>query len=194
MWHNHTLHASHYKAFSLIEVLVVISIISILLALLLPAVQRARESARRMVCKNNLHNMCIASPPRIPPEKDKAGGWSVEVLPRIEHKAAFDDFKRHPSLKTSTISAFAPLRPMILSCPAGYDGYSDIPAIPVTHYVLITDADRNWSNIADAPYKYSAPWCIGPEMPPNFWTKYRGPHDGGYHILRGGAVEFVQWE
>ncbi|HTU93969.1 MAG TPA: DUF1559 domain-containing protein [Gemmataceae bacterium] len=78
--------------FTLVELLVVIAIIAILIALLLPAVQRVRESANRSSCGNNLYQiglafqMYYADYNALPPNRlgDLHATWAVLILPYIE--------------------------------------------------------------------------------------------------------------
>jgi hypothetical protein len=183
-----------YTGATLIELLVVMFIISIMLGLLMPALQHARESANRTVCGNNLHQISIPGQLSKAPSPNSIGGWAIDNLGGVEQKAAADDFKRHPTLTPGNISSFVYTRPKIMSCPSAYDGKSDIPPIPVSHYVLSTDAPREFRTLGDAPYGLTKVWCVSPEMPLNYWTKNKGPHEGGFLVLKNGSVEYKKWE
>lgn len=82
----------HLAAFTLVELLVVITIIAILMLLLLPAIQAAREAARRTLCTNNMHQIGIAvfnfeSTLNTFPSgstHDMGAGWAASILPFIE--------------------------------------------------------------------------------------------------------------
>lgn len=93
--------------FTLIELLVVIAIIAVLIALLLPAVQQAREAARRTQCKNNLkqiglalhnyHDITVNTFPSGYIGKNTVGsfigfGWYVQLLPQIDQANLFNVF------------------------------------------------------------------------------------------------------
>lgn len=95
------------RGFTLVELLVVIAIIGVLVALLLPAIQAAREAARRMSCSNNLkqiglgmhlyHDINNVLPPGIAPNatgnlgsQDGVFLWSAIILPHVEQRGLYD--------------------------------------------------------------------------------------------------------
>ncbi|MDA0284086.1 MAG: DUF1559 domain-containing protein [Planctomycetota bacterium] len=91
------------SGFTLIELLVVIAIIAILVALLLPAVQQAREAARRSQCKNNLkqiglaihnyHDVFSSFPPGVVPQDSvgrRGASWLTRILPYLDQAASYD--------------------------------------------------------------------------------------------------------
>ncbi len=88
------------RGFTLVELLVVIAIIGVLVALLLPAVQAARESARRTTCVNNLKQVGLAihnyhdTHKVLPPSFIRSNGlsWTVLVLPFLESSNLYNDF------------------------------------------------------------------------------------------------------
>lgn len=96
--------------FTLVELLVVIAIIGVLVALLLPAVQAAREAARRSQCTSNLKQLTLACLnheeshrvlpqawywPDNSPGVQRYYGWGTVIVPQLEEKGIFDlyDFK-----------------------------------------------------------------------------------------------------
>jgi len=88
------------RGFTLVELLVVIAIIGVLVALLLPAVQAARESARRTQCSNNLKQMGLATQnfqdtyKFLPGSRiwDHWATWAVQILPYMEQQNLYSQW------------------------------------------------------------------------------------------------------
>jgi prepilin-type N-terminal cleavage/methylation domain-containing protein/prepilin-type processing-associated H-X9-DG protein len=157
------------RAFTLVELLVVIAIIGILVALLLPAVQSAREAGRRTQCSNNLKQMALAfhnyhDTYRLFPNSAFDAGYSgnscfVSILPFIEQGniSSLYDFTKGNSDPVNLAAVSMRLDAYI--CPSAVFGRS----------VPISGCDAN----DRAPGTYAV--CTGSTDP---WATAEAPHNG----------------
>jgi prepilin-type N-terminal cleavage/methylation domain-containing protein len=135
------------RGFTLVELLVVIAIIGVMVGLLLPAVQAAREAARRMSCSNNMKQLGLALhnyhdtfqtlgwnsdsgdefqhpanlPKRHPDNRWMQFSWVVSVLPFIEQQAIYDriNFNTRQSMRNDPVNAELARTPIAtLRCPS----------------------------------------------------------------------------
>jgi prepilin-type N-terminal cleavage/methylation domain-containing protein/prepilin-type processing-associated H-X9-DG protein len=141
------------RGFTLIELLVVISIIGVLVGLLLPAVQSAREAARRMQCTNNLKQIVLATSSYIDVWSTLprggflqqisagsglydsgggpylSGGLFLGLLPYMEQRPLYDAMNFHVNVFTAINATISATGIATLWCPSDY-GTSDPQTLP----------------------------------------------------------------
>jgi prepilin-type N-terminal cleavage/methylation domain-containing protein len=127
---------SHFSAFTLVELLVVIAIIGILISMMLPAIQSARESARRAACTNNMMQLGIAlssyesAHQLLPPGTiDDKGpihniaqgnhiSWIVQILPYFEERNTYKSIDIAAGAYAPKNAAARAVRIALLQCPS----------------------------------------------------------------------------
>ncbi len=201
------------RAFTLVELLVVITIIGILIALLLPAVQAAREAARRVQCSNNLKQIGLAILNYenllgyLPPAGYSNGVWYMSypngvnvygtILPYLE-QAALDEIVQGEEIHHGDIMPSENIRVSVLLCPSqAYKGnttYRAPETIYIQHYnpVLGPSGPDQW-NGGDYPVEIapSSPtnaqmggYATGGAMPMLLWNSSCTERTGGNRVLR----------
>ncbi len=141
-------------AFTLVELMVVIAILGLLMGLLLPAVQYAREAARRIQCSNNLAQQGLALQQfeasfKSFPAGAEAGtlhAWSTRILPYLELGDLYQQIDLKANWDAPSNLVWTKQNLAVFSCPTSlksYAGLTDYSGISGSSHKATTDGGRN---------------------------------------------------
>jgi prepilin-type N-terminal cleavage/methylation domain-containing protein/prepilin-type processing-associated H-X9-DG protein len=191
--------SSRRRAFTLVELLVVIAIIGTLVALLLPAVQSARESGRRTQCNNNMRNLGVAIQNYLdtysiyPPGGMSSGNqlsWHTLILPYIELKGLQSEINyKAPDLASNKLPALTPpdlppwlTKVRIYLCPSAP---STIHRVPTDAATNPNGEDITAGNSVYTTHYYGVMGPLGFNTATNRNYKQFAPAVGGVYALQG---------
>jgi prepilin-type N-terminal cleavage/methylation domain-containing protein len=166
------------RGFTLVELLVVIAIIGILVALLLPAIQAAREAARRTGCSNNLKNLGLAvlnhhdikkhfpvsmglhsiDDGSFPGEEaiptEPAVGWIVNTLPQLEEQPLFDQFVQAGAFEGNFLSGACRFKAPNLGIASTKNGISGPELMKTLLSVLQCPSDESVRQLTSLQFQW----------------------------------------
>lgn len=186
--------------FTLVELLVVVAIIGILTALLLPAVQSAREAARRIQCTNNLKQIGLAThrfhdtrghlpPPKLGTTFETLGSTFVLLLPYLEQGNRYDTYDLSRSITHSSNLPVTSSRIPVYLCPSMYLP-RQVPAVNCDEqlapgsYLISTRTEYNQFQNLDGPFDSPPP----PGRP--YRLRFAHVRDGTSNTLWVGEINY----
>lgn len=191
------------SGFTLVELLVVIAIIGVMVGLLLPAVQAAREAARRMQCSNRMKQIGLAfhnyesSFRALPPSRIEItsplfhAGWQSMLLPFLEQNALYDNYNRSQSWFAQVNSPVTIQNVSEFVCPST-PGTRGTP--PAARY---TDRGITYGTPVFAPSDYAAinnirraAWVVNGEQGPA--TTQRQWPGALFPAMPGAGIKFAE--
>ncbi len=154
--HDPRHHSRERQGFTILELLVVVAIVGVLVALLLPALMSAREAARCMQCKNNLHEISVAiqqyhdSMKRFPeawrtsPDKYTGYSWAIALLPYLEESNLAKSINTRLSIGATQNEAARNTDLAIMRCPSDISDPSfDLYPEPATSPTKMSSSQAN---------------------------------------------------